>query len=197
MGWIASQKFAKKSRRFVANTNLNSRAWALWRWDSDEEENEDDDVDLDFLPEGDLTGTGFPLKKGKNKPLQYTPAFGTHFFWHKGRFFLFRRSENAGEGGRYVPASEREEISIASFGRNPEPLKALLEQCRAEYVKSDEDKTLIYRGTFQAGSTEPKWVRCLSRTSRPLSTVVLDEKVKDELLADLRDCKQFFNLLLS
>lgn len=41
MGWIANQKFAQKSRRFVANTNLNSRMWFLWR-SFDDEESEDD-----------------------------------------------------------------------------------------------------------------------------------------------------------
>jgi chaperone BCS1 len=31
MAWVAQQKFAKKSRRFVVNTNLNSRMWWLFR----------------------------------------------------------------------------------------------------------------------------------------------------------------------
>jgi chaperone BCS1 len=30
MPWVAEQKFAKKSRRFVAKTNLNSRMWWLF-----------------------------------------------------------------------------------------------------------------------------------------------------------------------
>jgi len=43
MGWIAKQKFAARSRRFVANTDINSRSWNLW-WDSHEEEDEEDDT---------------------------------------------------------------------------------------------------------------------------------------------------------
>lgn len=45
----------------------------------------------------------------------------------------------------------------------------------------------IYRGTTKSGSSEPQWQRCLARTTRPFSTVILNEEVKKELIDDVTD----------
>lgn len=66
-------------------------------------------------------------------------------------------------------------------------LKELLAEARLEYEKKDADNTLIYRGTCRSGSTDPTWQRCLSRASRPLSTVILSEAKKKLLLEDVAD----------
>ncbi|KKY34621.1 putative mitochondrial chaperone bcs1 [Diaporthe ampelina] len=68
MAWVAQQKFAKGARRFVVNTNLNSRAWYLWRWDDDDDDGPED---------GDDSSASHGKKK---KQLAYTPTFGSHFF---------------------------------------------------------------------------------------------------------------------
>ena len=83
--------------------------------------------------------------------------------------------------------SAREEISLSSFGRNPAILKTLLDESRLKYLQNDENKTLIYRGIINARSAEPCWRRCMSRPSRPLSTIVANEAIKDALINDLRD----------
>ncbi|GKT44128.1 putative mitochondrial chaperone BCS1-B [Colletotrichum spaethianum] len=175
MSWVAAQRFAKNSRRFVVNTNLSSRSWFLWRWDDDEEEN--DDVSTDG------SSSEFGQKK---KPLAYTPSFGSHSFWYRGHLLLFKRSQNR-EQASYLVVSEREEISLSCFGRNPWILKELLQEARGEYQKKDSQKTMIYRGSTRAGSTEPTWQRCMARTSRPFSTVILNEKTKKELVEDVAD----------
>lgn len=175
MAWVATQNFARHSRRFVANTNLNSRSWYLYAdsiWGDNEEYEEDEQV--------------YTRGQKKKKGLQYTPSFGTHYFWWKGNLFLFKRTQNSQQQS-FVPASEREEISICGFGRNPTALKALLEECRSTFQKNDMNKTVIYRGALKAGSAEPQWIRAMSRVSRPFSTVVLDESVKQSLLDDMQD----------
>lgn len=180
MAWIANQKFAKKSRRFVANTNLNSRMWWLFR-DSGDEENEDggeDDWCIDSISS--------KLKGGKDKKVQFTPSFGTHYFWYKGWPLIFRRTEDTRQTG-YGPISERENISVSSFGRNPTILKELLDECRKSFSKNDDNRTVIYRGGLKPGGGEPTWTRSVSRVSRPFSTVVLDEAVKQSLLDDMTD----------
>jgi chaperone BCS1 len=83
--------------------------------------------------------------------------------------------------------SAREEISLSSFGRNPAILKTLLDESRRKYLENDGNKTLIYRGIINARSAEPCWRRCMSRPSRPLSTIVADEAMKEALVDDLRD----------
>jgi mitochondrial chaperone BCS1 len=180
MSWVANQKFSKSARRFVPNTNVNSRSWLLWHFNRNDEDSDNEDEALEST---DPMSSG--LKK-KKKPLQYTPSFGTHYFWYKGRLLVFKRTQ-AQQQQSYMPVSEREEISVSSFGRNPKVLKELLDECRADFMKNDENRTLIYRGSVKPGTTEPVWTRCMSRISRPFSTVVLDEKVKKDLLEDMQD----------
>lgn len=175
MAWVAQQKFAKGARRFVVNTNLNSRAWYLWRWDDDDDDGPED-------------GDDSPASHGKKqKQLAYTPTFGSHFFWYKGRICIFRRDKGRDQQAGYMLVSEREEISISCFGRDPWLLKELLMEARTQFTQRDEHKTLIYRGTIPAGTTTPAWQRCLARASRPFSTVILNDKVKQDLIDDVQD----------
>ncbi|KAH8161438.1 hypothetical protein CIB48_g6805 [Xylaria polymorpha] len=175
MAWVASQRFSQGARRFVVNTSLSSRSWFLWRWD-DEDEDEDE---YEY-------GNGQLSEKKKKKALSYTPSFGSHYFWYRGRLLLFRRTANR-EQNSFMLVSEREEISISCFGRDPWILKELLLEAREKYIEKDEHKTQIYRGTTKAMSSEPSWQRCMSRASRPFSTVILSEKTKKELVDDVSD----------
>ena len=178
MAWVAQQKFAKSSRRFVANTNLNSRMWWLFR-DYEEDGDEEDD-------ENSNSNSVINNLKGKNKKLQFTPSFGSHYFWYKGRPFVFSRTQDRNQNA-WGTVSERENISVSSFGRDSSLLKDLLDECRASFQKQDEKKTIIYRGGLKKGTAEPTWTRCSARASRPFSTVVLDEAVKQSLLDDMSD----------
>lgn len=175
MAWVAKQKFAKKSRRFVANTNLNSRMWWLFRDYSD-------DVDDD---EGD-DGSFMNSLRGNKNNLQFTPSFGSHYFWYKGRPFIFSRTQDRNQNA-WGSVSERENIAISCFGRQTALLKDLLDECRASFSKDDEKRTIIYRGGLKKGTSEPIWTRCSARASRPFSTVVLDEAVKQSVLDDMSD----------
>lgn len=180
MAWVADQGFAKRARRFVANTNLNSRSWFLWRWDDDEDDDEGAGEDGETTPMSLIGGK-------KKKSLAYTPTFGSHYFFYKGRLCIFRRDRGRDQGAGFLMASEKEEISISCFGRNPWVLKELLHDARVQFMKRDEAKTLIYRGTVRAGSTEPTWQRMMARVSRPFSTVILNEQVKQDLIDDVTD----------
>ncbi|KAI1211315.1 BCS1 N terminal-domain-containing protein [Annulohypoxylon truncatum] len=167
MSWVARQKFSQGARRFVVNTNINSRCWYIFDWDDDDDEDD-----------------GSSGKK--KKPLSYTPSFGSHYFWYRGRLLLFRRSAKEQQKGWQL-VSQCEEISISCFGRDPWILKELLLEARQQYMQKDEHKTLIYRGTLKPGSMETTWQRCMSRATRPFSTVILNEKVKQELIDDVTD----------
>ncbi|KAK3995839.1 BCS1 N terminal-domain-containing protein [Cladorrhinum sp. PSN332] len=176
MTWVAEQKFSQGARRFVANTNLNSRAmwWAFWR-EMNEEEDEDE-----------IGEDGLPTSKKKKKALSYTPTFGSHWFFYRRRLLIFRRQlpQNTWRGG--MP-SEKEEIQVQCFGRSPWILKELINEARENYIKKDEHKTLIYRGGIRGQNSEPSWQRCMSRNTRPFSTVILNEKVKKDLIDDVTD----------
>jgi chaperone BCS1 len=178
MAWVAKQQFAKNSRRFVANTNLNSRMWWLFRDSGDDAEDEDEEDEGNRSLMSSL--------RGKKRKLQFTPSFGTHYFWYKGRPFIFSRTQDRNQNA-WGTVSERENVSLSSFGRDTSLLKDLLDECRAAFQKEDEKKTIIYRGGLKKGTAEPDWTRCSARPSRAFSTVVLDESVKQGLLDDMAD----------
>ncbi|OTA92840.1 hypothetical protein M434DRAFT_314161 [Hypoxylon sp. CO27-5] len=173
MAWVARQKFSQGSRRFVVNTNLNSRSYRLWNWSDYDEEDEEEELREEEAAR-------------KKKALSYTPSFGSHYFWYRGRLLLFRRSSKEKQNS-FMLVSQTEEISILCFGRNPWILKELLMEARQLYMKKDAEKTLIYRGTMKPGSMESTWQRCMARANRPFSTVILNEKVKKDLIEDVSD----------
>lgn len=150
--------------------------WWLFNSDNDDADDEDGSEKNSY---GVLSGN-------KEKKISVTPSFGVHYFWYKRHLCYFRRSQDERQGG-YCTASEREEIAICCFGRNPAILRELLEDCRTAFTANDKNKTIIYRGTLKSGSTEPTWRRCMSRLSRPISTVVLDEAIKQRLILDMDD----------
>ncbi|KAL6852380.1 hypothetical protein ACO1O0_006924 [Amphichorda felina] len=175
MGWVAQQGFSHQSRRFMANTNLNSRNWMLWRFfDDDDEDDECDDMDAE------VSGTHKPKK------LHCTPSRGSHFFWFRGHPLIFERRENENQLST-MSNNQREEIHIWCFGRNPEILKELLVEARQQHMAKDESRTLIYRGATGNGMDDPEWKRCMARSTRPFSTVILNDQVKKELIDDVSD----------
>ncbi|XEU95146.1 hypothetical protein FSHL1_000430 [Fusarium sambucinum] len=163
MAWVAKQRFSQGSRRFMVNTDLNSRSWWLYEWDDD-----DDD------------------EKNSKKPLKYTPAVGSHWFLYNGHILIFNRHESR-EKSPFLSNSESEELSISCFGRNPRIIKELLLDAQEQYLKKDEEQTAIYRSTVPSGGGDPTWQRCMSRASRPISTVILNEKTKSDLIDDVTD----------
>ncbi len=183
MAWIASQAFAQKSRQFIANTDLSSRAWNL-KWDSwNDDEDDEDNLTVEFDENGvAVIGSG----KNKDKKVRFTPSFGMHYFFYKNHLLIFRRTRDTRQIS-IGSVSEFEEISLQSFGRNPNVLKTLLAECRLQFLENDMNKTIIYRGGHKSGSTEIGWNRCAARVSRPFSTVVLDETVKQSLVDDMRE----------
>ncbi|ETS74301.1 hypothetical protein PFICI_14167 [Pestalotiopsis fici W106-1] len=188
MAWVATQKFATSARRFVANAESSSRAWHLRSYDCDSYDAEDStDLLLDQAGGGN-GGTPDGSVQGQfgRRALAYSPSFGTHYFWYRGRLLLFKRV--AKDSTSSYPSSN-EEITIFCYGRNPWILKRLLHEARALYNKRDETKTIIFRGMLRGGTgiLEPEWQRCLARNSRPFSTVILNTKIKQEVIDDMTD----------
>ncbi|KAL7904381.1 BCS1 N terminal domain-containing protein [Trichoderma velutinum] len=173
--WVSRQKFSQNSRRFLVNTDLYSRSSYMWSNGDNEndEEDGDEETSLDIL--------------GPKQVLHYTPSFGSHLFWYKGWPLFFERHQN-NQQVSFQNASDREELSISCFGRNPRLLKELLLEARQMYHKKDERKTLIYRSSSgSAYGGEPYWQRSMSRPNRPFSTVILSEKMKQDLITDAAD----------
>lgn len=168
MAWIAEQDFANSTKYFVAGMAFGSL--------QQENENSDDDDE----PKSDTSS----WEMMRRAPLQFTPAPGIHFFRYRGKMVLLRRAME--EGKEYWWPQETIELSI--FGTDPALLKELLREARLRFLEKDRSKTVVYRPTVgtQLGQP-PNWARCLARPSRPLSTVVLDERQKEMFVDDIRD----------
>jgi chaperone BCS1 len=110
------------------------------------------------------------------KTLYYTPWNGRFFVQYKGRRLAFRRQHQAGE------FRSREEVSISCFGNSPQILKELLNECCTEYAKLVQGKTCVYEP-----HPEGTWIRSAVSKLRRISTVILDESRKRELLDDIKD----------
>jgi mitochondrial chaperone BCS1 len=180
MYWISKNAFARSSRKFIAATQTNSNQ--VWVGeDTDEYAAEGDGAELD----GDIT------EKCRNwdryKIVRFTPSAGLHLFRYKGRWLSFHRRQNRDQS--FWGAQTTDEISISCFGRDPQILKDLLKDAQIAYLERDGNKTLIYRGQKSYGGSpdDMEWVRCMSRPPRPMSTVVLDQAQKDDIIADIQD----------
>ncbi|CAI6089422.1 unnamed protein product [Clonostachys chloroleuca] len=101
------------------------------------------------------------------KPLQYAPWKGL---------------STSGTGGicfRTKPHRE-EQISITCVGRSSSQiLKHLMEDCRREYLDGLKNKTTIY------SHRENHWKKEKAVDARPLTTVILDEEQKGQLINDI------------
>jgi chaperone BCS1 len=110
------------------------------------------------------------------KTLYYTPWNGRFLVRYKSHRLLFRRQHQPGE------FNSREEVSISCFGKSPQILKELLNECSTEYAKLVQGKTCLYEPD-QDGT----WIRSKVAKLRRISTVILDESRKRELLEDIRE----------
>jgi chaperone BCS1 len=76
---------------------------------------------------------------------------------------------------------EEEKVSVTYVGRTPGIMKDLLRTCRADYLKSVEEKTCIFE------NYDSDWKRTVARSVRRLETVVTKHEIKEGLLNDIEE----------
>ncbi|KAH6693603.1 BCS1 N terminal-domain-containing protein [Plectosphaerella plurivora] len=160
MSWIAIQPAAANSRRFFVSLD-HARRQSPWRYDGDEH---NDPVD---------------------STLRFTPSYGTHILWYRGRPLLLTRSK--GEAAPMgLGLTKRDEISLSCIGFSTNTLKQLLASAQADHLRKDHDKTVIYRGhmTVDGGAN---WSRATSRLSRPFNTIYTKAGLIDSIIDDIKD----------
>ncbi|KAH7141129.1 P-loop containing nucleoside triphosphate hydrolase protein [Dactylonectria macrodidyma] len=118
------------------------------------------------------------------KPLYWTPAFGTHFFRYENRILAFTRSL---ESGNYTSIPRQpEKLAISCLGRDATVLKRLLYNARIDFLEKQKGRTSIFRATKFDADDEMTWTRCMAKATRPMSTIVLEEPLKQGFIKDLR-----------
>jgi len=169
MAWVAEQEFSARTRYFVATMAFGS-LFAESAGESQEEEGQEPDTPY--------------WERNRRAPLQFTPAPGMHFFKYKGKIVMLERIVENNDKAWFP----QEILEFSIMGREPKLLKEILKDAREKYLMKDKSKTVVHRpkAPTEVGSP-PTWVRCLARPSRPLSTVVLEQKQKEIFVDDIKD----------
>ncbi|KAL4942802.1 hypothetical protein BDV06DRAFT_211553 [Aspergillus oleicola] len=188
MYWLAQQPFTNRTTHFVAGTRISGSS-RYYDSDDEDEWGEADEIDEhgDVIVDFDEYWAK-ATAKDKHKKLRFTPSDGTHYFWFNGRPLAFiREKEDNKQSSSYYGYGKmaNERLYISCVGRDPTVLKELLLEAQRAYVGKDSNNTVIYRGQKTGGYTE--WSRCMARSPRALSTVVLDKEQKDGFIDDIKE----------
>ncbi|KAF9729902.1 hypothetical protein PMIN06_012974 [Paraphaeosphaeria minitans] len=110
------------------------------------------------------------------KQLRYSPCNGHSYFWYRRNLFRFTRNRSQEPFG-----SMREEVTLSYFGRNPSVLRELLSECRRHYMGFIENKTCVFE------HVDDRWKSSIPKSKRDVTTVVIGEDVKKEVIDDLAE----------
>lgn len=116
-----------------------------------------------------------------------TPGPGLHVLRFQNRWFLVRKDVTQPGGnesaGRNVPSSggarKTETLTIVTHGRDPAIIQKLIDDVMD--VQRNRDTVPVY---FWAGNG---YARCTEKLKRSLSTVYLDEELKQRVIDDLQN----------
>jgi mitochondrial chaperone BCS1 len=184
IAFLAHQYKINSSRRLMAETPSKSA------WELDNEDTETPETSVDA--EGNIKWLNFSNQEAKSQP-RFTPAIGSHNFWHKGTYFQLRRKEVAmfdELGGGAAAFKDKELLTLSCFGRSTEPIKKLIQHAKTHYHLGHNAKTVIKRPApkdMRRFGGRGAWVKIAERPCRPMKTVVLDEERKTDVLADINE----------
>lgn len=184
IAFLAHQYKISSARRLMAETPSKS----AWELDSEDTETPETTVDA----EGNIKWLNFSNQEAKSQP-RFTPAIGSHNFWHNGTFFQLKRKEltvfdEMSSGA--TAFKDREQLTLSCFGRSTEPIKGLIQHAKAHYHQGHNAKTIIKRPApkdMRRFGGRGSWVKIAERPCRPMKTVVLDEEKKMDVLADINE----------
>lgn len=121
--------------------------------------------------------------------ISYFPAVGTQWFWFESWLFIFERKAGLGYNAYVDVPTGNEPVIVRCLGRNPEPLKRFLHQCKEQAKISEETKTAIYSQGDRVDRYDPNSMWCGPQLvlNRPIETVELDDQVKENLVKDMEE----------
>ncbi|OAA45365.1 bcs1 [Cordyceps fumosorosea ARSEF 2679] len=188
MKFLAKHPSIKRSRQLTAQTVYRSA------WDDDDDEEDEDDSRALFLTNGgddensNNRYLNFSNQAATSAP-RYIPAMGRTSFWHNGTYFRVTRLKEAfANSSGWGPMKDVESVYITCYGRSISPLKTLLADAKALYWKDLAQKTTIYRPRSKEQRRDYNmWQQVARRPVRPIRTVVLDNKEKHDVLADINE----------
>lgn len=119
-------------------------------------------------------GTGKIGPSNHRKALDYIPWNGSIWFWYRNRLVSYRT--DLIEFGSH----REEKVSLTCLGKSSRLLKALMAECREEYLSQAKSKIAIFEHRAE------RWRKTGAKNIRPLSTVILSDKEKEPLVDDVK-----------
>jgi chaperone BCS1 len=141
---------------------------------------------------GSVQWLNFANQDAKTEP-QFTPAMGSHSFWHSRTYFRIKRQEVVVFGTSSYgdsPITNQEKLIISCFGRSTEPIKRFLQEAKDHAHRNHSAKTVIRRPATKERRSwggRAAWTEVARRPCRPMNTVVLDEDVKFQVMLDINE----------
>jgi chaperone BCS1 len=178
MAFLAHQYKFKSSRRLIAET-LSKTAWEL--------DSEDIETKESKGGEGEMKLLNFANQEAKSQP-RFSPAIGSHNFWHKGKYFQLRRKEIAVYDELAV--KDKELLTLSCFGRSAEPIKELIQNAKKHCYRRQNVTTVVKRPApkdMRRFGGRGCWIKIAERPCRPMETVVLDRGRKTDIVNDINE----------
>ncbi|KAH7136241.1 BCS1 N terminal-domain-containing protein [Dactylonectria macrodidyma] len=182
MSWVARTSLSQDNHRLFVSSTIKHEPFSFEGTHTRDDHEADDSLG-DVNAETSLDDIRSKISLYNSRPLHWTPGMGTHFFRYENRFLTFTRSMESQES---TPWSRRpEKIVISCLGRDATIIKRLIYNARIEYLERERGRTSIYRATKTYGD-ELGWTKCMSKATRPMYTIALDESIKQGLIKDLQ-----------
>lgn len=123
------------------------------------------------------------LKKMRHT-VQYCPHWHTRWLWHEGAFFIVTRAAEASHASD--PSDDgvgAEDVTLSCLGWSADPVKRLIDVCREYGDRQTQFFVIIYARDRYGLAWKPK----ARKPIRLLETVHFDERLKRDLVADIRN----------
>lgn len=178
LAWMSANVVANGARYITAKSTISGG----------QEVNDDDSYDRYGRWRGSPRHEEIDKLDNRSPPIRFFPSVGIQWFFHKGRLFLFRYGDEQENTSKYTRRymdveTGAEPITLMCLGRNPDPLKQFLHFCKSINAQTKDTMTTIYvRGDQHR--TSDLWSQSVTRPARPISTIDMDVKLKEEILDD-------------
>ncbi|KAE8406609.1 hypothetical protein BDV37DRAFT_280878 [Aspergillus pseudonomiae] len=178
--WISSHPSLTQTQRSTAATRLD----VIPSWNTDEKEenlSSKDNAKLERNPREFWMEQKLRDKLGR---IYFTPAaFQTSFFKYNRRLFAFSRQPQKDTFGSWATRGEKLYFYTAPW--NKQALRDFLADIQKSVAEKDND-TLAIRRALKYGS-DFRWTLAMSKQPRRLSTIVLEQNLKNQIINDVQD----------
>ncbi|KAK4863070.1 hypothetical protein LT330_010586 [Penicillium expansum] len=179
--WMARNGSLRSSRRSIVR--VKTAISLPWQNDDDDDSEEDHLVEQKRFEES-REAFWLSLKEQENiKPIRFTPSQKRlHFFLYRGYILALYRDPFQTQNSWL---SDTETFTIYSFFWNKKVLSTLLKEVQQASIQRRNQKIAICRGFIDRNTTS--WVQIMLKSPRPLSTLALPTKIKDDMIEDIEN----------